>query len=246
VKLNSRNYPIDLNADLGEGGQHDEALLQLITSANIACGGHTGDRQTMENTVKLAHHQSVNIGAHPSFPDREHFGRKAMTITDTALTDSLYEQISSLKGVCDAVGAKLFHVKPHGALYNQAAYSERLGHILINVIKKIDPNLSLMVLASSPLVQLAKHHGLTVIEEAFADRAYLTDGSLASRGQTGAVIEDAEQVLKQVEKLIKQQAITTLDGNDIVISANSICLHGDNQHALCFAKLIAKKLTKIN
>lgn len=243
MKLNSRNYPIDLNADLGEGGQHDEALLQLITSANIACGGHTGDRQTMEKAVKLAHHQIVNIGAHPSYPDREHFGRKAITITDAALTDSLYEQISNLKAVCDAVGAKLFHVKPHGALYNQAAYSERLGHVLINVIKKIDPNLRLMVLASSPLVGLAKHCGLAVIEEAFADRAYLTDGSLAPRELAGAVIEDDEQVLKQVEKLINQQAITTLDDNEIVISANSICLHGDNQHALCFAKRIAKKLS---
>ncbi len=243
MKSDSKAYPIDLNADLGEGGLHDKALLQLVTSANIACGGHAGDPQSMETTVKLALTSAVNIGAHPSFPDREHFGRKAITITDTALTDSLYEQISNLKAVCDAVGAKLFHVKPHGALYNQAAYSEHLGLILINVIKKIDPNLSLMILASSPLVQLAKHHGLAVIEEAFADRAYLTDGSLASRGQAGAVIEDDEQVLKQVEKLIKQQAITTLDGNEIVISANSICLHGDNPQALCFAKQIVKKLS---
>lgn len=243
MKLNPKAYPIDLNADLGEGGQHDNALLQLITSANIACGGHAGDPVSMETKVKLALASGVNIGAHPSFPDRENFGRQSMVISDQELSTSLCHQISSLKAICDSLGAKLFHVKPHGAFYNQAAFSEHLGLLLINVIKQVDPKLKLMILASSPLVELAKQHGLEVIEEAFADRAYLADGSLAPRQLKGAVIEDDAQALAQVDKIINQQPITTLDNGTTLLTADSICLHGDNEHALSFAKLISARLT---
>ena len=243
MKLNPKAYPIDLNADLGEGGLHDNALLQVITSANIACGGHTGDRASMETTVRLALASGVFIGAHPSFPDRENFGRQSIEISDQELLTSIYQQINSLKAVCDSLGAKLFHVKPHGAFYSQAAFSEHLGLLLIKAIKQIDPSLKLMILASSPLVELAKQHGLEVIEEAFADRAYLADGSLAPRQLTGAVIENDAQALAQVENIINQQPITTLDNGTILVSADSICLHGDNEHALSFAKLISTRLT---
>ncbi|AQS35267.1 putative lactam utilization protein B-like protein [Shewanella psychrophila] len=239
---NQNTYPIDLNADLGEGGHHDEALLQLITSANIACGGHTGDRTSMETTVKLALASGVNIGAHPSFPDRENFGRQSIDITDQELLTSLNQQIGSLKAVCSSLGAKLFHVKPHGALYNQAAFSERLGLILINAIKRIDPSLKLMILAASPLVPLARQHGLTVIEEAFADRTYLADGSLAPRTMSGAVIEDDNQSIKQVEQVLANRPLSTLDGSMLQLKADSICLHGDNEHALRFAQKITEYL----
>ncbi|QFU20422.1 5-oxoprolinase subunit PxpA [Shewanella eurypsychrophilus] len=242
MKLNSRAYPIDLNADLGEGGLHDEALLQLITSANIACGGHIGDTASMEVTVKLALASGVNIGAHPSYPDREHFGRQSIIISDSELFDSLFQQIVVIKEVCDAINAKLFHVKPHGALYNKAAENTHLGLLLIKVIKQVDPKLKLMILANSPLAKLAKQHGLDVIEEAFADRAYLNSGMLAPRQMKGAVLADDAQALVQVDKIINQQPITTLDGGTVLVSADSICLHGDNEHALRFAQKIRKVL----
>ncbi|WP_299796629.1 5-oxoprolinase subunit PxpA [uncultured Shewanella sp.] len=243
---NSKGYPIDLNADIGEGCEFDSQLLELITSANIACGGHAGDDSSMIKTVAAAMKHKVNIGAHPSFPDRQNFGRTRLDISDERLTDSLHRQISALKAVCDNLGAKLFHVKPHGALYNEAARSEVLGLILIDTIKRIDPNLKLMTLAGSPLVKQARLHGLTVIEEAFADRAYLNDGSLAPRNLDGAVIHDSHQALRQVQQIIENKPLTSLDGAPVIINATSICLHGDNEQALEFAKLISAKLTEAN
>ena len=243
MKSNPKGYPIDLNADLGEGGANDEALLQLITSANIACGGHSGDQSSMEATVKLALASGVNIGAHPSFPDRENFGRQPMVISDQELFTSLYQQINSLKAICDSLDAKMFHVKPHGAFYNQAAFSEHLGLLLIKTIKRIDPKLKLMILAASPLVQLARQQGLDVIEEAFADRRYLANGSLAPRKMKGAVIEDNAQALEQVELLLGNKPLHTLDGALLRLKSDSICIHGDSEHALSFAKQISARLT---
>ncbi|EDP99600.1 5-oxoprolinase subunit PxpA [Shewanella benthica] len=240
---NPKGYPIDLNADLGEGGANDAALLQVITSANIACGGHTGDQSSMQTTVKLALTSGVHIGAHPSYPDGENFGRQPMVISDQELLTSLYQQINSLKAVCDSLGAKMFHVKPHGALYNQAAFNEHLGGILIDVIKRIDPTLKLMILAGSPLVNQAKSHGLTIIEEAFADRRYLANASLAPRQMQGAVIEEDAQAMEQVEQLLANKPLTTLDGALLRLRADSICIHGDNEHALSLAKLISARLT---
>ncbi|MCJ8301891.1 5-oxoprolinase subunit PxpA [Shewanella sp.] len=240
---NPKIYPIDLNADLGEGGANDAALLQLITSANIACGGHSGDQLSMQTTVKLALASGVNIGAHPSFPDRENFGRQPMVISDQELLTSLYQQINSLKAVCDSLNAKMFHVKPHGALYNQAAFSEHLGLLLIKAIKRIDPRLKLMILAASPLVQLARQQGLDVIEEAFADRRYLANASLAPRQMQGAVIEDDAQAMSQVELLLANKPLATLDGALLRLRADSICIHGDSEHALSFAKQISARLT---
>ncbi len=179
VRVNVKSYPIDLNADLGEGGLHDEALLQIVTSANIACSGHTGDQQTMTAAVKAALENNVKIGAHPSYPDTINFGRAPMDISNQVLRESISEQIWALKSVCERQGAEMFHVKPHGAFYNKVAKNEAMGLILIEVIKRIDPSLKLMILAGSPLVKQAELAGLTVIEEAFADRAYLNDGSLA-------------------------------------------------------------------
>lgn len=244
MKLNPKGYPIDLNADLGEGGPNDAALLQLITSANIACGGHSGDRSSMQTTVKLALASRVNIGAHPSFPDRKNFGRQPMVISDQELLTSLYQQINSLKAVCDSLNAKMFHVKPHGALYNQAAFSEHLGLLLIKTIKRIDPSLKLMILAASPLVQLARQQGLDVIEEAFADRRYLANASLAPRQMQGAVIEDDAQAMSQVELLLANKPLATLDGALLRLRADSICIHGDSEHALSFAKQISARLER--
>ncbi|QYJ86211.1 5-oxoprolinase subunit PxpA [Shewanella mesophila] len=237
-----RRYPIDLNADLGEGGVNDQALLQMITSANIACGGHAGDQTSMRQTVKLAKQYNVLIGAHPSYPDRANFGRQTMELSPNKLLDSLYGQITALKQICDTLEVKLHHVKPHGALYNQAADNSDLGQIIIDAIKRVDPNLKLMMLAGSSLVQQARAQGIEVIEEAFADRAYLASGALASRRLAGAVIETPQTAMKQVENIINGQPIATLDCGSVIIKATSICLHGDNEHALAFAKLISRHL----
>lgn len=241
---NPKGYPIDLNADLGEGGKFDSQLLSLISSANIACGGHAGDPQSMRKAVTQALKNSVNVGAHPSFPDRHNFGRTRVDISETQLSDSIYQQIMALRAICDELGAKLFHVKPHGAFYNEVAKNKVLGLILIDVIKRIDPELKLMILAGSPLVKLARQQGLTVIEEAFADRTYLNDGSLAPRSEDGAVIHDPQQALQQVRQIIRNMPVTTLDGQPIIINATSICLHGDNEQALEFARLISENLTE--
>ena len=242
VRLNLKNYPIDLNADLGEGGYHDEALLQIVTSANIACGGHTGDQQTMTVAVEAALKNNVKIGAHPSYPDPASFGRSPMALSDKALHESISGQINALKAVCERFGAKMFHVKPHGAFYNEVANNKAMGLILIDAIKQIDPKLKLMILAGSPLVRQAELAGLCVIQEAFADRAYLNDGSLAPRSREGAVIHDKQIALTQVKQFIAQQPITSLDGQPLTVKADTICLHGDNEHALEFAKLIKDSL----
>jgi len=238
--MNHKYYPIDLNADLGEGGQYDAALLNIVTSANIACGGHTGDKQSMNTAVVAALKNGVKIGAHPSYPDPVNFGRQPMDISSEQLRASLLQQINSLKAVCESLKTKMFHVKPHGAFYNKVANNEDLGLVLIDVIKQIDPKLKLMILAGAPLVQQVRQAGLDVIEEAFADRAYLNNGFLAPRDRQGAVIEDDNIALKQVHQLIQHKPIQTLDGQSLLIHADSICLHGDNKHALIFAKKIAK------
>ncbi|RTR27443.1 5-oxoprolinase subunit PxpA [Shewanella atlantica] len=241
---NPKGYPIDLNADLGEGGKFDPQLLSLITSANIACGGHAGDPHSMRKAVTHALKNSVNVGAHPSFPDRKNFGRTRVDISEAQLSDSIYQQIMALRAICDELGAKLFHVKPHGAFYNEVAKNKVLGLILIDVIKLIDPELKLMILAGSPLVKLARQQGLTVIEEAFADRTYLNDGSLAPRSKDGSVIHDPQQALQQVRQIIRNMPVKTLDGKPIIINATSICLHGDNEQALEFARQISSLLRK--
>lgn len=236
--MNKKNYPIDLNADLGEGGQYDAALLKLVTSTNIACGGHTGDQQSMRTAVAAALKNRVKIGAHPSYPDPINFGRQSMDISSEQLRISLLQQINSLKSVCKSMKTEMFHVKPHGAFYNEVSNNEALGLILIDVIKQIDPKLKLMVLAGTPLVHQVRHAGICVIEEAFADRAYLNDGFLAPRDRQGAIIEDDDAALKQVRQLIQHKPIQTLDGQRLLINADSICLHGDNKHALAFAQKI--------
>ena len=243
MQLNNKGYPIDLNADLGEGGQYNDALLEIVTSANIACGGHTGDQHSMTQAVMAALKNGVKIGAHPSYPDPTNFGRKSMDISHAELRESILEQINALRAICEHLGARMFHVKPHGAFYNNVAKNEAMGLVLIDVIKQIDPTLNLVVLAASPLVQQARLAGLTVIEEAFADRTYLNDGSLVPRSEEGAVIHDEQLALEQVKQFIQQNPIITVDGHPLIINADTVCIHGDTEQALDFAKSISALLT---
>ncbi|MBI3145032.1 MAG: 5-oxoprolinase subunit PxpA [Pseudogulbenkiania sp.] len=233
---------IDLNADLGEGCGDDEAILDCVSSANIACGWHAGDADTMRAAVLAAKARGVAVGAHPSFPDREHFGRSAMQLpADTVYSGVLY-QIGALQAIARAEGVRLSHVKPHGALYNQAARDPLLAAAIVKAVRAADPALAVVGLAGGELVRQARAAGLRALDEVFADRAYLADGSLAPRGTPGAVIEDEAQALAQTLQLITRGTVTALDGSTVTLRADTVCLHGDGAHAVAFARLLRREL----
>lgn len=235
-------HRIDLNADLGEGSAYDAQMLALVSSANIACGGHTGDAHSMRAALLLAKAHGVALGAHPSFPDRENFGRRPMQIAPEDLYASLLQQVRALQNTAEELGLRLHHIKPHGALYNQAAFDPGLGDLIIDLVKTIDPDLRLMVLAASPLAKQAKSAGLHVIEEAFADRRYLGDGSLVPRTQANAVIEDAELAVAQSLAIVNAHCVQTLSGETRPLYADSLCVHGDGSQALHLLQTIRQAL----
>ena len=223
---------IDLNADLGEGASCDAQILALVSSANIACGGHAGDEDSMRVAVQLAQQYGVAIGAHPSFTDKENFGRKIQAPPYDHLAQDLRDQISTLMRITAEQGAQLQHIKPHGALYNQAAFDPVLADIVIQVMQEIAPQLSLVALAGSPIVARAQAAGLRVISEAFADRRYRRDGSLVARSQANACIERIDEAVIQSVQLIESQQLCCDDGSIIKVQADTICVHGDGVHAL--------------
>lgn len=227
-----RQLSIDLNADLGEGASCDAQILALVSSANIACGGHAGDEDSMRVAVQLAQQYGVAIGAHPSFADRENFGRKIQAPPYDRVAQDLRDQINALMRVTAEQGAQLQHVKPHGALYNQAAFDPVLADIVIQVMQDVAPHLSLVALAGSPIVARARATGLHVISEAFADRRYRHDGSLVPRSQPNACIESCEEAVTQSLQLIENQQLRSDQGEMIQVNADTICVHGDGVHAL--------------
>ncbi|RZI77077.1 MAG: 5-oxoprolinase subunit PxpA [Variovorax sp.] len=233
---------IDLNADLGEGCDNDEALLALVSSANIACGWHAGDAKTMRQCVRWAIDNGVAIGAHPSFPDRENFGRSEMNLpVDEVIAGMLY-QIGALAAIVKAEGGRLAHVKPHGALYNQAVKDPALAGALCEAVRRFDPSLKFFGLAGSGMIEAATRAGLQPVEEVFADRAYNADGSLVSRKLPGALIESDAQAIAQTLSLVRDHRVTAIDGSTVAVNAQSVCLHGDGAHALEFAQRIRERL----
>jgi 5-oxoprolinase (ATP-hydrolysing) subunit A len=221
---------IDLNADLGEGCGDDEALLGIVTSANIASGGHAGDLLTMQATVRAAIACRVAIGAHPSYPDRAGFGRVAMERTPSEIFDDVLEQTRALATVADALGARLHHVKAHGALYNVAARDRAVADAISRAVVAFDSELAVVGLAGGAQLLSARAHGLRAIAEVFADRGYRPDGSLVPRGQPGALIEDVTTAVSQALRLARTGA------------GQTICIHGDGPHALAFARAIRAAL----
>lgn len=227
---------IDLNADLGEGCASDAALLQLVSSANIACGFHAGDAQTMLASVREALKNGVAIGAHPSFPDRENFGRTAMTLPpETVYAQTLY-QIGALAAIARAEGGVMRHVKPHGMLYNQAAKDPQLADAIARAVHACDPSLILVGLAGSELIRAGEHYGLTMRQEVFADRGYQADGSLVPRTQPGALVEDEEHALAQTLGMVESGRVKSITGEWANVVAQTVCIHGDGEHALAFAR----------
>lgn len=235
---------VDLNVDLAEGCSNDQRLLQLVTSANVACGLHAGDFNEMRKAIRWAKENKVRVGAHPSFPDRENFGRTNMQLPDDELKACLLYQLGAVKALCNAEGVSLSYVKPHGALYNQAAKDESLAALIALTIKQFDPSLKLMGLSGSLMLKVAQQHGLGIISEVFADRHYLADGSLVPRSRADALVDNDEEAISQVLQMVLQGSVPTVDGQDVAIQADSICLHGDGEHAISFAEKIRKALTE--
>ena len=227
---------IDLNADLGEGCASDGELLTLVSSANIACGFHAGDAQTKLTSVREALKNGVDIGAHPSFPDRENFGRTAMTLpVETVYAQTLY-QIGALAAIARAEGGVMRHVKPHGMLYNQAAKDPQLADAIAKAVYACDPALILVGLAGSELVRAGERYGLVTRQEVFADRGYQADGSLVPRTQPGALIEDEDQSLAQTLGMVETGRVKSITGEWTSVVAQTVCIHGDGEHALAFAR----------
>lgn len=231
---------IDLNSDLGESFGpwpmgNDAAMLDVVTSANIACGFHAGDPAGILRSLKSAAERGVVVGAHIGYPDLVGFGRRNMEPADAELiADSIY-QIGALQGLAKAAGTRVAYVKPHGALYNTMAHDARQAAAIIAAIKAVDATLPLMALANAPVVEQARAEGLTVICEAFADRAYMPDGSLVSRTRADAVIHEPQAIARRMLRLVRDGVIAAIDGTDIRLEAQSICVHGDTPAAVAIA-----------
>ncbi|MFZ7216327.1 5-oxoprolinase subunit PxpA [Avibacterium avium] len=237
---------VDLNVDLAEGCGNDQRLLQLVTSANVACGLHAGDFNEMRKAIRWAKENQVQVGAHPSFPDRENFGRTNMQLPDEELKACLLYQLGAIKALCEAEAVPLAYVKPHGALYNQAAKDESLATLIAQTLKAFDPKLKLMGLSGSLMLQVAEQQGLGVISEVFADRHYLADGSLVPRTRPDAMVENDDEAISQVLQMVLQGTVPSVDGVEVPIKADSICLHGDGEHAISFAEKIRQALMEHN
>lgn len=238
---------IDLNCDMGESfGAYkmgnDAEVLKFITSANIACGYHAGDPSVMRKTVELALGSGTAIGAHPGFPDLGGFGRRNMNVSEAEAYDLTLYQIGALYGFVKAQGGRLQHVKPHGALYNAAAKDEKLAGAIAKAVYDLDSELILFGLSGGELIHAGKKVGLKTASEVFADRTYQPDGSLTPRSESNALIEDDDQAVQQVVRMVKEGVVRDVNGKDISIEADTVCIHGDGAHALAFAEKIHQRL----
>ena len=241
------SQPINLNADLGESFGawtmgDDAALLQIVNSANIACGFHAGDPAVMQATVRLALAQGVSIGAHPSYPDLQGFGRRVMQMSSRDLQAMLLYQIGALQAIAAAEGGRVSHVKPHGALNNVACADKEVAATVVRAIQQLDPSLMLLAPAHSALASAAETAGLPVRYEVFADRAYLDDGQLMPRARPGAVLHDAQACVDHVLRMVQAQAIVTATQRQLPCRIDSICVHGDGPEAVATARAVRQAL----
>ena len=240
---------ININCDLGESSklhstENDPLLLNIVNSANIACGYHAGDERTMEKTIEISKKNSVSIGAHPSFKDRENFGRKRLNLSSAEITKLITEQINILSEIAAKKGMSVTHVKPHGALNNMACEDYKLAKTISESIIKINKDLIFLVPAGSEMEKAGKKLGMKIASEIFADRNYEDDGNLVSRSKNNAIITDSEIAKKHVIKMIENQALNCYSGKQIPCEIDSICVHGDGKSALSTAKKIKEGLIK--
>lgn len=233
---------IDLNCDLGEGCGSDAELMRYISSANIACGAHAGNGDTMRRTVELALEHGVAIGAHPGYADPENFGRTPMNLAPAEVRQLIVDQLEALKRECDQQGAKIRHVKPHGALYNQAAKDRELASAVVEAVAEWDRDLIFYGLSGSEMIAAAEKVGLRTASEVFADRTYGSDGSLTPRAEANALITETETSLMQVLDMIRYGRVRSTDAIMVAIKCETVCLHGDGDHSVEFASTIRETL----
>ena len=241
-------YFVDLNSDLGESfGNYtlgmDEEILKYVSSANVACGWHAGDPVVMEKTICLAKEFGTAVGAHPGFPDLMGFGRRNMAISQEEAKAYVKYQLGALMAFTKSKGMEIQHVKPHGAIYNMAAVDETLARAMCEAVYEVDPDIIFMGLAGSKMISAAEAVGIRADSEVFADRAYNYEGTLVSRKLPGAVIKDKDLTIRRVIRMVKEGKVETINGRDIAIRADSVCVHGDNPKALEFVKNIREALT---
>jgi UPF0271 protein len=229
---------VDLNCDLGEGCTTDAAIMPFISSANIACGYHAGNEETIRKTLLLAKQFNIAAGAHPSYPDRANFGRKEMELPLQEIKSMVIAQIELVKKLAEEIGLQLQHVKPHGALYNKAAKDINLATIIAEAVREIDPKLILFGLANSESGKAAEKAGLIFYNEVFADRTYTDEGLLTPRSEINAMINTNEEAIAQVLQMLSKGTVTSTNGKIIPIQADTICIHGDGEHAVSFAQHI--------
>ncbi|CAM4339655.1 5-oxoprolinase subunit A [Bordetella tumbae] len=243
------NLVIDLNCDMGEsyGAWHmgnDDAVLQFVSSANVACGFHGGDPSTMRKTVAAALKHNVSIGAHPSLPDLVGFGRRPMQVTPQEAYDMVVYQVGALAAVAATQGTRLHHVKAHGALYNMAVKDRPLAQAIARAVHDVDASLVLYGLPGSYLIEAANELGLRAANEVFADRTYQDDGSLTPRTQPGAMIEDVDTAVAQVLRMVQDRVVRSVNGRDVPVQADTLCIHGDQPNAVVFAEGLRQALLK--
>nr|WP_212763348.1 5-oxoprolinase subunit PxpA [Gordonia araii] len=227
---------IDLNADLGEGVGDDDAMLTVVTSANVACGFHAGSPTILAQTCRAAQERGVAIGAQVSYPDREGFGRRYMAMNPDDLRSDIVYQIGALAALASSTGARVTYVKPHGALYNTVVGDEEQAAAIVEAVRSVNPELAIMGLPGAVVLELARDAGLPIITEAFADRGYRADGTLVPRSEAGALLTDSAEIARRVVELVTTGTIAAVDGSTITVDAESICLHGDTPGAVEHAR----------
>jgi UPF0271 protein len=242
--MKSEKKTIDINCDLGEGVGNDELIMPYISSANIACGYHAGNETTMRQTVELCKKYNVAVGAHPSYPDKANFGRTDMLLHPGEIYEMIVKQINCLEKIAEENDIAIHHVKPHGALYNMAARDKALAPFVALAILDTSDKYLLYGLSGSYLIKEGKNLGVKTVSEVFADRTYKDDGSLTSRAKPNALIEDTDKAIAQVLQMIKEGTVTSINGKRVPIVAETVCIHGDGEHAVEFAKAIHSALTK--
>ncbi|MFI5093036.1 MAG: 5-oxoprolinase subunit PxpA [Candidatus Acidiferrum sp.] len=245
--MKSGNLRIDLNCDMGEipeaiADRTQEALMRSITSANVACGGHAGDAETMRATIEQAQRAGVAIGAHPGYADRENFGRLELKTAPKQVADSVFEQVVALAEIAETCGASVVHVKPHGALYNQAVKNRELARAIADGVARWRKDVVLVGLAGSPMLDVFREAGFVVAAEAFADRRYEPDGTLRSRKFEDALIRDPEKAARQALAIVERGIVTASDGTEVKVAAQTICIHGDTPGATKIAEEVARTL----
>ena len=235
---------VDLNADLGEGSGHDDELFELISSANIATGFHAGDSDTMHAAVSAAKEHGVAVGAHPSFFDRENFGRKELKLSNEELFDAVAYQLGIFQAIASGAGVQPNHVKPHGALYNMAVRDDKLADAITRAIASVDPNLILFAPDNTELARAGEANGLQVAREVFADRNYLNDGWLVPRTRPDALLHDSKDAAQRVLRMLRDGKVRSVEGCDVDVRGETICVHGDTPGAVEFVRELRTHLER--